>query len=155
MPKDPDEAARKLALGDYLRTVREARERSIGDVARAIDRSKSYVCDVEMGRRGGSKMPADIVSTWAAYLDIPVLKIAKLQWPEGMPPSEPTSRRYVSYMRILRNRGRSKRMYAAVKEMRALVSVSGDNLTPAETRALLAKISRNVVEIDNCLAYSR
>jgi transcriptional regulator with XRE-family HTH domain len=155
MPTDKAEKARKIALGEFLKDMREARKRTIKDVARAIDRSSSYVCDVEAGRRGGSKMPADIVSTWAAYLDIPVLQIARLQWPDGMPPSIPSGKKYVSYLRILRNRNRSVRMYRAVKELRALASVTGEDLSPLQTKELLSKVSENVGIIDTCLAYAR
>lgn len=144
----------KKRLGAFLKGVRERRGYAIGDIAVAIGRSKTYVCDVENGRRGGSRMPADVVSMWAAYLDIPVSAVAERQR-RGEVGAITNTQRYRSYMRILRNRSRSTRIYKAVTELRLLVEASKNELTPTQTRELFGKVAANVEVIDTCLVYQR
>jgi transcriptional regulator with XRE-family HTH domain len=145
----------KRELGAFLRSTRERRKRTLEDVALAIGRSKTYVCDVEAGRRGGSKMPADIVSMWAGYLNIPVATIAKMQNHEGVKADETAANmaRRSTYMRILRSRSRSARIFTAVKETRELLKVT-DGLTPADMRDLLTQVAKNVEIINTCLKYT-
>lgn len=147
----------KRRLGSFLKSVRERRKYTLGDIAVAIGRSKTYVCDVESGRRGGSRMPADVVAQWAAYLDIPVSAVAEKQrkLAKGEPNAISNTQRYRSYMRILRNRSRSTRIYKAVIELRELVKASQDELTPTQTRELFGKVAANVEVIDTCLVYQR
>jgi transcriptional regulator with XRE-family HTH domain len=145
----------KKRLGLFLREVRERRHLSLGDISIAIGRSKTYVCDVESGRRGGSRMPPDVVTQWAAYLDIPVSAIAERQRVRGDVGAITNTQRYRSYMRILRNRTRSTRIYKAVSELRDLVRASQSELTPAQTRELFGRVAQNVEVIDTCLVYQR
>jgi len=144
----------KRRLGAFLKQVRERRGYTLADISIAVGRSKTYVCDVESGRRGGSHMPAEIVAQWAAYLDIPVSAIAERQ---RRAPSDAlsNSQRYRSYMRILRNRTRSTRIYKAVTTLRQLIKDSQTELTPSQTRELFGKIAENVEVIDTCLVYQR
>lgn len=144
----------KKRLGAFLKNVRERRGYTLADIAVAIGRSKTYVCDVESGRRGGSRMPADIVAQWAAYLDIPVSAVAERQR-RGDPNAISNTQRYRSYMRILRNRTRSTRIYKAMTELRELVKASQAELTPTQTRELFGKVAQNVEVIDTCLVYQR
>jgi transcriptional regulator with XRE-family HTH domain len=144
----------KKRLGAFLKGVRERRGYTLGDIAVAVGRSKTYVCDVESGRRGGSRMPADIVALWAAYLDIPVSAVAERQR-RGEANAISNTQRYRSYMRILRNRNRSTRIYKAVTELRQLVRESQSELTPTQTRELFGKVAANVEVIDTCLVYQR
>lgn len=145
----------KRELGAFLRATREKRKRNLEDVALAIGRSKTYVCDVESGRRGGSRMPADIVSMWAGYLGIPVATIAKMQNHEGVKADTTIANmaRRSTYMRILRSRARSARIFTAVKETRALLKAT-DDLTPAQTRDLIANVAKNIEIINSCLKYA-
>jgi transcriptional regulator with XRE-family HTH domain len=145
----------KREIGAFLRAQREKRGRSLDDVALAINRSKTYVCDVEAGRRGGSKMPAEIVSMWAGYLNIPVAIIARMQFHDGIKAKIDTANiaRRSTYMRILRSRTRSARIFTAVKETRELLKET-DDLTPAQTRELLAHVSKNIEIINTCLKYA-
>lgn len=147
----------KRALGAFLREMREKRKKSLGDMATALGRSKSYVCDIEAGRRGGSRLPAEVVVVWASYLDIPVAAVAEKQrvLESAKRPEVTSTQRYRSYMKILRNRKRSNRIYTAVSTMRTLLRVSDEQLTPAQVKDLLAKMAENVEVIDSCLVYSR
>jgi acetoacetate decarboxylase len=100
-------------------------------------------------------MPADIVTMWAGYLGIPVASIAKMQRHEGVRETESIASmaRRSTYMRILRSRNRSARIFEAVKESRELLKVV-DNLTPAEARDLLTHVAKNIEIINTCLKYT-
>jgi hypothetical protein len=121
----------------------------------AIGRSKTYVCDVESGRRGGSRMPAEVVTMWTGYLGIPVAVIARMQFHEGIKAKLDTANmvRRSTYMRILRSRKRSARIYTAVKESRELLTKTAD-LTPLQIRDLLASVAKNIEIINTCLKYT-
>ncbi len=153
---DLQEQEIKRRLGAFLREVRERRGFSLADIATATGRSRSYVCDVEAGRRGGTRIPADIIALWAGYLNVPVSAIAEIQ--RARDSSAPTNtQRYRSYMRILRNRTRSLRIYKAVGELRELVKVAADDehLSRAQTREIIGRVSQAIDIIDSCLAYNK
>ncbi len=146
----------KLVVGAYLKEQRIRRKISLGDIALAVGRTKSYVCDVENGRRGGSRMTAELVALWADYLDIPVSSIVERQKPKDNPPTiVVASPRYHSYLRILRNKKRSKRIHKAITDMRDLLGMSDMDLTHSQVRDLMSKLTENVNIIDTCLEYSR
>jgi transcriptional regulator with XRE-family HTH domain len=146
----------KIVLGAYLKEMRIRRKISLGDMALAVGKTKSYVCDVENGRRGGSRMAADMVALWADYLDIPVSSIVERQRQKETPPNIIiTSPRYRSYLRILRNKKRSKRIHKAITDMRDLLGMSDMDLTHSQVRDLMSKLTENVNIIDTCLEYTR
>lgn len=151
-----EERKLKLILGAYLKEMRLKRKISLGDMALALGRNKSYVCDVEAGRRGGSKLTAEMVATWADYLDIPVTSILERQKPKETPTNIIiTSTKYRSYLRILRNKKRSKRIHKAITDMRDIIDLSYNDLTHSQVRDLMSKIAENVNIIHTCLEYMR
>jgi transcriptional regulator with XRE-family HTH domain len=146
----------KLLVGAYLKEMRVRRKISLGDMALAVGKTKSYVCDVENGRRGGSRMAADLVALWADYLDIPVSSIVERQKQKETPTNIIiASPKYRSYLRILRNKKRSKRIHKAITDMRDLLSMSYSELTHSQVRDMMSKLTENVNIIDTCLEYSR
>jgi hypothetical protein len=100
-------------------------------------------------------MPAEVVTMWAGYLNIPVAVIARMQFHEGIKAKIDTANiaRRSTYMRILRSRTRSARIYTAVKESRELLKET-DNLTHEQTRELLSNVSKNLEIINTCLKYA-
>jgi transcriptional regulator with XRE-family HTH domain len=151
-----EEKKLKLILGAYLKEMRVKRKISLGDMALALGKTKSYVCDVEAGRRGGSKLTADLVVTWADYLDIPVSSIAERQKQKETPVNVIIkTTKYRSYLRILRNKKRSERIHKAITDMRELIDMSDRDLTHSQVRDMMSKIGENVNIIHTCLEYAR
>lgn len=151
MPSTAEHDCKRI-LGDFLKTRRLKMGLSLGDVATAIGRSKSYVCDVENGRRGGSTMPAAIVAQWAEYLEIPVEQIAKKQ--ELPTKGRIRTQNYRSYMKILRSRKRSERLDLAVADTKRLLD-NTDFRHPYELADVLEAVKKNIDIIDTCLMYVR
>ena len=59
-------------FGKYLRSVRIKRHKKLKDLALATNKSISYICDLELGRRGASKLDPVFLFTLADYLNIPI-----------------------------------------------------------------------------------
>jgi transcriptional regulator with XRE-family HTH domain len=151
-----EERKLKLILGAYLKEMRLKRKISLGDMALALGKTKSYVCEGEAGRRGGSKLPAELVATWADYLDISVTSIVERQKPKETPtPVIITSTKYRSYLRILRNKKRSERVHKAISDMREILGMSYTDLTHSQYRDLMSRMEENVNIIHTCLEYAR
>jgi len=59
-------------FGSYLRSVRIKRKRKLKEVALAIGKSPGYICDLELGRRGTSRIDPMLLHTLANFLNVPV-----------------------------------------------------------------------------------
>lgn len=149
MPSLAEHECKRL-LGEFLRRERIKRRMTLGDIAKAIGRSVSYVCDVESGRRGGSKMPEGVVALWADYLEIPIVEFATKQ-----EPPRARSARVGNYMRILRSRKRHERLILAVGDLKQLLVTKRDHLRQAELLDMLETVDKYVTVIDGCLTYIR
>jgi transcriptional regulator with XRE-family HTH domain len=147
-----DDQAIKRSVGAFLKSVRLKRGYSLGQVAKALDKSRSWVCDVEAGRRGGAHLTGHHISLWADYLNIPVVSIVerqKLSDQEDLSPAK-----YRHYYKILRNKRRSAVMLSAVNELQDVVLEANQSLTLDSARKLLTRVAKSVTKISTCLEYT-
>ena len=67
----------RLALGDYIRTVRESKRLSQRELAAQIDRSRPWLTQLERGS-DTVVLEAGVIQCIAAALDIPTSELLKL-----------------------------------------------------------------------------
>lgn len=98
-------------IGGLLARLRKKQKITQRGVAEAINRSVSYVCDVEKGRRGIRAMDPIVLLTWAEYLNYP---IGNILVHAGYVEQE-FDERYGSYIRILRSKRRAQQVGTAIR----------------------------------------
>jgi len=146
-----DESQIRTELGNFLRSMRIKRGRKSSEVARALDKSVQYVCDIEMGRRGGSHLAFETACKWASYLNIPAASITKRQNINSKLDLNDDKAR--SYFRIVRNKTRATKLRVALSELSS--TVARLRAGTVELGVGLNDLDETIEKIGHCLEYTR
>jgi hypothetical protein len=87
----PEKEQRLKRLGAFLRTSRLKAGHTQTEVAQAISRRPSWVCEIEFGARGARLEPL-IAMTWATFLRVDPVRVLELM---GLECQQPDVRRYL------------------------------------------------------------
>jgi transcriptional regulator with XRE-family HTH domain len=114
------------ALGKYIRRVRKHRKLKAVDLARALGKSPSFVCDLEKGRRG-LRLSPHIAVQISEYLNVPLKDITSRSF--HLSPVTNTDKLNEIY-RAMRHKGRAKRIIIALDAMKKEVSELKEDAQP-------------------------
>ncbi len=138
-------------LGTFLRSIRKKRGYKSSEVARALNKSVQYVCDIEMGRRGGSHLAPESIVAWANYLNIPISSITKRQNIDSR--LDMLDEKARSYFRIVRNKARAAKLREGMSELSRIVAGMRDG--SIDTGVGIDGLEKTIVKIAQSLEYSR
>jgi transcriptional regulator with XRE-family HTH domain len=140
---------RKNVLGPFIKASRKAKDLSLDELARQTGLSRSYLGDIEAGRKG-SDMPGHTVSLLAHVLDVPTSLITVLTTRN----EANDARKYGEYYRVLRSNVRAKQIARHIERLRLSCRQAREPLLPAkEVSKLLQDIEKTVENLDKTLAY--
>jgi transcriptional regulator with XRE-family HTH domain len=133
----PDEKS----LGKFIRRMRKHRKLKGVDLARALGKSPSYVCDLEKGRRG-LRMSPEVAVQIAEYLNIPLHQITSRH--THLAPVTNTDKLHEVY-RAMRHKGRAKRVLVALEsldiELESLLEDAAPSKVPPRVSGAIFKVA--------------
>jgi transcriptional regulator with XRE-family HTH domain len=138
-------------FGRYLRNIRKSRGRKLKDVALAVGKTTSYICDLELGRRGTSRIDPLMIFKMADYLNVPVNEFLVRA---GIVDRE-THNTYADYTKILRSKLRAQHVgaliTAAKNDIKALKNAAEGvrNGVPE----ILYSLENHILELDSTLKH--
>lgn len=139
----------KNDLGPFVKLHRKAKILSLDDLARRTGLSRSYLGDIEAGRKGVS-LPAHTVSMLAQALGVEINEITKVMVRNDA--EDP--KKYAEYYRVLRSTVRAGQIARLLAEARQSILAAQTLISAGKDASkCLQRLGRTVESIDNTLAY--
>lgn len=139
----------KNDLGPFVKIQRKAKFLSLDDLAQRTGLSRSYLGDIETGRRGVD-MPAHTVSMLAQALEVPVALITQKMVRNDFE----DTKKYAEYYRVLRSSVRAGQIARLIAQARqGLLTAKMTAAMGKDVTKCLQAIEKTVETIDQTLAY--
>lgn len=140
----------KSKFGQFLHEVRKKRGLRLKDVAQACGKSTAYICDLEKGRRGYTRVDPEMLITIAKYLHIPMSAlVSRLDYVDNE-----NEKKHLDYIKLLRSKSRASMVVKDLEEIRSAIYDGKQRFPGADLfLEILQRIEIAVDSLDSCLVH--